>query len=163
MPPNPALTFEQIGARTSIVDECFEWQGARTNKGYGQVRNAGKRVYVHRLVWSLVNGPIPDGLHVLHRCDNPPCVNPEHLWVGTNLDNARDCAEKGRQNIQRGEASGRHVLTASDVAIIRQSDEPIGVLAMRYGVTDAAISHASLGRSWRHLATPPRRSRYKRR
>ena len=82
--PNPAV--------------CWEWQGGKDH-GYGVVslgsRTAG-RMPAHRMAWELVKGPIPEGKHVLHHCDNPPCVNPAHLYLGTDVENARDRVERGR-------------------------------------------------------------------
>ena len=75
---------------------CIVWSGDRTEKGYGRFRRDGKWIRAHRAVWELANGPIPAGLHVLHRCDNPSCVNPAHLFLGTNRDNVADCVAKGR-------------------------------------------------------------------
>lgn len=77
------------------TDECVEWQGART-KGYGHRIVDNKQKYVHREAWVQANGEIPDGLDVLHRCDNPPCYNPRHLFLGTHADNMRDMIEKER-------------------------------------------------------------------
>ena len=78
-------------------DDCWEWRGSRASKDYGQIRVQGTTMGSHRLAWELWNAePIPDGLWVLHKCDNPPCCNPEHLWVGTGLDNVRDRDAKGR-------------------------------------------------------------------
>lgn len=78
---------------------CREWVGTRSPKGYGKTSYAGKSWTVHRLVWTLVNGPIPEGLVVCHSCDNPPCAEITHLWVGTQADNLRDMREKGRASI----------------------------------------------------------------
>ena len=77
---------------------CIEWTGARFTNGYGARKIKGKQYRVHRLEWERVHGPIPEGLCVLHRCDNPPCYNVDHLFLGTVLDNTRDMIAKGRQN-----------------------------------------------------------------
>ena len=79
--------------------DCIEWEGARTCAGgYGRRWVDGKMKRVHRLAWAEAYGPIPEGLHVLHRCDNPPCHNVDHLFLGTNGDNVRDCVAKGRHS-----------------------------------------------------------------
>lgn len=84
---------------------CVEWPGTRSDKGYGQVRVDGKLEYVHRIAWEQVNGPVPEGLLVLHHCDNPPCYNEEHLFVGTNSDNVQDMLSKGRGYWQQRNAA----------------------------------------------------------
>jgi hypothetical protein len=108
MPPRPAA--DRFWEKVSIggPDECWVWSATRTKDGYGVLikQSAPKRLIhlAHRLSWELHHGPIPGKLHVLHRCDNPPCVNPSHLWLGTQADNNRD-----RDSKERGGAKGGHV------------------------------------------------------
>ena len=94
-------TRETLAARFwSKVDRdetgCWTWLGAKTALKYGQIELDGRSIYAHRVSWELANGPIPSGLQVLHRCDNPPCVRPDHLFLGTQRDNITDMANKGR-------------------------------------------------------------------
>lgn len=82
----------------------MEWTGA-TLKGYGQIGDGRCLRYTHRVAWELVNGPIPDGMHVCHHCDNPPCCNVDHLFLGTDADNNADMIAKGRAWWQKRLAS----------------------------------------------------------
>jgi len=95
--------FDRLMARSEyrpsppgIPTPCLVWTGARTKFGYGNIRYQGRVVLIHRLVWELRNGPIPPGMHVLHRCDNPPCWAEGHHWLGTNAENTADRQRKGR-------------------------------------------------------------------
>lgn len=76
--------------------ECWHWAGPRNAFGYGRMTSGGRLQVAHRLCWEVFNGPVPDGLSVLHKCDNPSCINPDHLWLGTYSDNIRDAWAKGR-------------------------------------------------------------------
>lgn len=84
------------GVKIGKPDECWPWQRGHNLQGYGQFFFCGERTGTHRVAWTLANGPIPDGKCCLHYCDNPPCCNPRHLWIGTYTDNNRDTAAKGR-------------------------------------------------------------------
>jgi hypothetical protein len=96
---------------------CWLWQGKLSTSGYGQLSVEGGRRGAHRISWVLAHGPIPNGLHVLHRCDTPPCVNPEHLFLGTHADNMHDCALKGRT------AAGNRNGTRTHPESLRRGDE----------------------------------------
>lgn len=138
------------------TDECWEWQGVRDEKSYGYAHFKGKRQGAHRLSWFLTNGPIPDGLLVCHKCDNPPCVNPDHLFIGTMKDNMEDCANKGRIGKHQrpfGEDNGWATLTNEDVIEIRRLGAE-GKLLQReigelFGTTQVNISRILLGKSWK--------------
>ena len=108
--------------KTDNKDDCWGWSGQKT-KGYGRlsIGHTGW-VMIHRLSWTIHNGEIPQGKMVLHKCDNPPCSNPCHLFIGTQKDNISDAARKGRLNTSRGEAH-RHKLTTVQVLEIRRTFE----------------------------------------
>lgn len=82
--------------RFRVGDDCWEWQGALSDTGYGQIRVNRKTLYAHRISYEMFVGSIPDGLQVLHRCDNRKCVNPKHFFLGTKGDNVRDAGDKNR-------------------------------------------------------------------
>src|SRR6186713_73310 len=114
---------------------CIHWTAGRFTQGYGAFQMDGKSFRAHRVSWEIQNGPIPRGLHLCHRCDNPICVNPAHLFLGTAADNARDreCKKRGRPF--KGEASNTAKLTAADIQVIRNlSGLSLSQIAKRYGV-----------------------------
>jgi hypothetical protein len=131
-------------------DACWEWRGSRVRGGYGlTVRPDGHRQHAHRRSWELAYGPIPKGMDVLHRCDNTACVNPTHLWLGTDADNAADCVAKGRE--ASGERSGSAKLTEVQVRELRQLWANGWVsrdLVARFGVSRSAVYAAATGRNW---------------
>jgi len=130
---------------------CWEWTAGRNHKGYGTLKVAGKDLRAHRVAYEVWVGPIPEGMHVLHVCDNPPCINPAHLWVGTNKDNADDRDAKGRQRVLRGEENGFSKLTWENVQEIRDlyGDHSQAELARMYGVSPRTIMLVRTNQAWR--------------
>jgi hypothetical protein len=96
LPPRPDTFAERFWGRVDRSGDCWLWTGWRQANGYGGLRVKRQAHYAHRVAWTLVNGPIPDGLFVCHHCDNRPCVRPDHLFLGTARDNTRDSIAKGR-------------------------------------------------------------------
>jgi hypothetical protein len=106
---------------------------------------------VHRVAWKEWIGPIPDGLCVLHRCDNPPCFNPDHLFLGTKTDNHEDMVRKGRRNVARGEQHARTHLTEADVIAIRDDHRSNCAIGRAYNIDEGAIRAIKARRTWRHV------------
>ena len=140
---------QRFWANVDKSDSCWNWTASLSKSGYGAFSNNGKYVRAHRYSWSLHNGKIPDGLCVLHRCDNRKCVNPDHLWLGTHDDNMRDRTLKGRQC--RGENHGRAKLTEVAARAILVSEEPYRILSARYGVIADHIYKIRAGLRWAHI------------
>ena len=141
--------------KTASTKDCQVWVRYRTRKGYGQTwdRQQKRRRRAHRVVWEIFNGPIPKGAFVLHRCDNPPCVNPDHLYVGTAADNTRDMIRRGR--VSAGERRDNARLTREMVRQIRHvyasGRKTKAALARIFGVSPSTI-RAAVGRvTWRHV------------
>jgi hypothetical protein len=157
MPKHYTPLATRLWTRVRVSSGCWEWQGPRNLKGYGSIGVWGKgsTMPAHRAAWILTNGFIPAGLHVLHRCDNPPCCNPDHLFLGTNADNVADKMVKGRQPSIAGERNPRARLTLRQVVALRSKYAEGGVsqsaLAREYGVSVSAIGFAITGRSWAHV------------
>lgn len=139
------------------ADDCWEWQGSRTGRGYGTIRLGGKSYGAHRLAWEIAHGELPKELCVCHRCDNPPCCNPAHLFAGTYRDNSQDALAKGRLNITslpvlRGNRSPNAKLTEAQVRMIRRSPEPAKTISVAYGVSHQTIYLIRNRRIWQHVA-----------
>lgn len=132
---------------------CMEWTGARGSKGYGIMRYQGKQVRAHRLVMMLGGTELPPGMQVLHKCDNPPCVNPDHLFVGTHADNMRDASSKGLRRGGRGERNAGAKLTRAQVLEIRQIGDTVSrnECARRFGITPETVKDILCRRKWAWL------------
>ena len=129
---------------------CWLWEG-RTGHGYGRLKYAGHQISAHRLSWILHRGEIPQGMWVLHKCDTPLCVSPDHLFLGTHLDNVRDRERKGRGHLRPGEAHPEAKLTEEDVRAIRSDARSQMAIARDYGISDSQVANIQLRRAWRHL------------
>lgn len=172
----PVLTFEQSleKSRERFLDkvlrgnECWEWQGATSENGYGQFRVGDKTLQAHRVSWLLHFGPIPDGMCVCHKCDNRSCVKPGHFFLGTLLDNIQDKVNKGRQSkgpshqaacrgprpSMQGSRHPHSRLTEDQVRDIREAiafEERTQVVAARYGVHMSTIERIAKYQSWTHV------------
>lgn len=135
------------------VDDCWNWMGSRSAKGYGFFRARGKTVTSHRFVWEIACGEEPSG-HLLHSCDNPSCVNVRHLREGTNADNVRDRMERGRPTARPGSLNGRAKLNESGAKEIKdmlRRGVDRGVIAGRMGVSRSTVNHIATGRKWAHV------------
>lgn len=152
---------------------CWLWTAGKDGKGYGAFKVAGKQLIAHRVSWMITHGLIPGGLYACHRCDNPTCCNPDHLFLGTAGDNAKDRASKGRNNspsgtnhgthlhperVPRGEVHGSAKLTEANVIYILARYAAGGIsqsrLAAQFGVTQSLIYCITRRKAWKHLPSP---------
>ena len=144
-------------SKVTLGAGCWVWAAYKTRRGYGRLSLNGVIWNAHRLSWTLHNGPIPDGLYVLHHCDNPSCVRPDHLFLGTQFDNMADMTRKGRAPDRRGSLHGMAILTDDNVLSIRnrfseaRSLKTIRDTADDYGVSYGAISKIVYRTNWPHL------------
>jgi len=127
---------------------CWEWIGSKRN-GYGLMAR-GKTVTAHRLSYEAYHGGIPRGMVVRHTCDNPSCINPDHLCIGTQQDNVIDRETRGRRDV-KGEQVGTSKLTEKEVLEIRASDLSLKKLSDKYKVDKSNIWSIRSGKSWKHL------------
>ena len=161
----PQSSAERFSTYVTKTDTCWLWQGARDEKGYGYSSLNGRNMRAHRVSWTLAHGEIPDGLLVLHHCDVPPCVNPAHLFLGTNADNMADMKAKNRQ--ARGDRSGSRRHPESRPRGSRQADAKLNeaqakeirsieglsqrAIARRYGVSNVTIHKLRTRKTWKHV------------
>jgi hypothetical protein len=150
------ITQERIEAKVLRIPEagCWVWMGGTTVRGYGQIESHKRKLYAHRASYEAFIGPIPEGMYVCHACDNVACVNPNHLFLGTQKQNLQDMASKGRST--RGEKNPQAKLTEMDVHVIKKffftkSDVTDAEIAKLYGVTRSAITLIRKKERWNHV------------
>lgn len=131
------------------TDGCWSFVGLRNKAGYGRVLCRGKMQLAHRVSYELFNGQIPNGLCVLHKCDNPQCTNPKHLFLGTNADNNADKAQKGRA--LKGETHSMAKLSEKQVRKIYSDERPYAIISAEYGISKPQICGIKSGKFWKHL------------
>ena len=159
MPPrlSEAKYVKHFWERVNIKspNECWEWKEGKTSDGYGSVSFNSKSHLSHRVAWILTNGPIPDKMFVCHSCDNRLCVNPKHLFIGSNDDNMRDMVVKCRSADQKGEKNGHAKLKKRDILKIRElysrGDTSQQKIADIFGVTQGSVSHIIRKTQWRNV------------
>lgn len=170
MRPVPELSLPVMKRFWSHVSRrakslCWLWNGHTNKKGYGRFSIEGVLILVHRIAYKIGHQKEPGEHLVCHSCDVPRCCNPDHLFVGSDADNARDRDKKGRGRQLSGEDHPSSRLTDSEIISIRESKESVAHLAIKYGVTESAVQHVRRNRGWKHLPlcrrTPGVKGRYK--
>lgn len=155
-----SATFqERFWTKVTKNESCWIWTAYRRPSGYGEIQRGVRgfgAILAHRASFILNVGPIPDGLEVLHDCpggDNPACVNPDHLWLGTQADNCMDMIEKGRAKLNfdfgKGESHPRHKLSQKDVDEIRLSNEPQRIIAARFNIWQSHVGRIKRRENWK--------------
>lgn len=147
---------DRLAARSRPAENgCIVWIGpAHDAMGYGRIRIGRRMVYIHRAAWEAARGPVPDGAVVRHTCDNPPCINVDHLTLGTQAENVADMFTRGRVD-RHGERNNSARLTTTQVAQIRArrtGGETQRALAREFGVSESQISNIIRNRHWRNSA-----------
>ena len=144
----PKIEFGRINPLP--LGRCWEWRHARAEFGYGLFWDGRRMARAHREAWTFTFGPIPPDVLVLHHCDNPPCIRPDHLFLGTDADNVADMHRKGRGNV--GERNGKAILAADDVRHVRAwlaAGFTQQSVAAAYGVGHGTVHMIRAGKNWR--------------
>lgn len=147
-PRNASLDQRLSVSSVRAANGCLVWNGARSAEGYGHMSIEGRSTLVHRLAWQVANGPIPAGMFICHRCDNPPCIEVSHLFVGSPADNHRDMVVKRRKARLAGSSNPRAKLTADTVAAVRGARGTNRAIAETFGITHSHVSRIKRGTAW---------------
>jgi hypothetical protein len=142
--------LRRFEAKVEKTPSCWNWLASLNTKGYGYFKTKTQKT-AHRFSYEFFVGPITDGLHVLHKCDNPRCVNPDHLYLGTNRQNMLDRVERNRNRPVTGEAHHRSKLTVAQVIAIRNDPRPQRVIAADYGMQQPQIGAIKRRAAWTHI------------
>ncbi len=129
---------------------CWLWTSTTDKLGYGHFRLNGPK-YAHRASWTIYRGEIPKDLNVCHKCDTPGCVNPDHLFLGTDSDNVKDAVSKGRWSDAKGEAHGNSKLTNDQIVSIREDKRKSRDIAPDYGISFQQVYRIRNRESWPHI------------
>lgn len=131
---------------------CRVWDGSLNKPGgYGRISYMGKGWRTHRLAYLLLQGPIPEGMDLLHSCDNPRCINPNHLRPGTHAENIKEAYTKGRKTTPQGPSHPRFSLTHEQALEVVASTEPVPVIADKYGISKSAVYRLRNAVTWKSL------------
>jgi hypothetical protein len=143
---------ERFWAKVKRGNACWIWKAYRNANGYGTIGQGGRQaphLLAHRVSWMIHFGPIPEKLAVLHKCDNPACVKPSHLFLGTHDDNMKDAAVKGRT--AKGEGHGLSKLKKSAIFLIRSMECRQTEIADTFGITQSNVSRIRNNHTWKHI------------
>lgn len=148
---------ERFWERVNKTESCWIWMCKSSRYSYGRFYTGTSKTYLvkaHRYSWELHKGKVPDGLFVLHKCDVPLCVNPDHLFLGTHQDNMDDMARKGRRFLTNGDKNGMVKLTKEQVIEIRAAKDSMTtrMMATKYGVSEGCIRAILTRRKWKWLS-----------
>ncbi len=143
---NPATLPKRFWKKVDKSGDCWTWTGAHDRGGYGQIRDGFLVRQANRVSYELANGSIPAGLLVCHRCDNPPCVNPAHLFLGTSADNAADMVRKGRHVSRRTHTTE----TILEIRSLRRDGLTTTAIGLRFGIAPGFISRICAGLIRKH-------------
>lgn len=148
----PTKTLEErFFAKVDKSGDCWLWIGSLNPTGYGHASRGGRVLGAHRLSYEIAHGPIPQGMSVLHRCDVRNCVNPAHLFLGTQAENVADMMRKGRKVPPRGERQHMARLTAEKVLAIRAAKGTYEEIARMFGVAKPTVGNVIRRETWKHV------------